>query len=196
MAGHDHIRQPARFINIEGIQVGFFRQAAVELDAALEHLQRGAHGGVHFSIHFRTFVNRAGAYNQERLFLNKIEHFHPAAGLHQGRARAIRHIEQAAYRHFYPNRVEISGAWFVDFRITLGEGNHRLIVKLRLLDRQQCAFLVDKNWRDHMGKYHQVSQRQHRALDQTIFVGLSIGDIVQLLGPPVQRFAEVIVFIS
>ncbi len=65
--GGDQVGQPAGLLDVDGVDVGFFGQAAVELDALLEQGPHGAHQRRRFLAAVGAFVDRPARAPATRL---------------------------------------------------------------------------------------------------------------------------------
>ncbi len=81
----DHVRQPARFGDVHGKEMGLFGDGPVQGDAALEQVQGIAHQGLGGLIGSGRFDDDARPHFEHRRQAGKLHHFHPQPSLHQSR---------------------------------------------------------------------------------------------------------------
>ena len=119
----DHIRQPARFGDVHGEEMGLFRDGPVQGNAALEQVQGIAHQGLGGLVGAGWFDDDACPYLEHRRQAGELHHLHPQPSLHQRRRRAVRHGEQPADRQFHADRHEILRSRLLDLRVALGQAD-------------------------------------------------------------------------
>ena len=166
----DHIRQPARFGDVHGKEMGFFGDGPVQLDAAVEQVQGIAHQRLGGFIGRGRFFDHPRPHLEDRCQAGEFHHLHPPPSLHQCRGGAVRHRKQPSDRHFHADGQEILRPGIFQIRIALGQADDGPVVLVRFLDRQQAGLARHKYRRDHVRKNNDVPQRQHQRFDAAILI--------------------------
>ncbi len=162
--GHE-IRQAARLVDVGRDREHLGRQV-LERQQLLDPPAHGADQRLGLHAPAGLFVRRQGAYAHPAgpLVLDEGIDARLREALHQHLHAAVGHAQDAHHHGHGAHAVEVVGLRGLDVALALRHEQHQPVAGQRVLDRGDRALARHEERQHHVGKDHQLPQREHRQL--------------------------------